>query len=146
MAQQWRISLSMEEMWVPSWVRKFPWRRAWQPSPVFLPGKSHGQRSLVGYSAWGCKESDTTEWLSTRAEMSRLFFFANKEGTEVVPGIPRQTKTADAEARSRVRSRGKEILQNAWLPFRHTELLLGACSVLSCREAMVRPSYLVRYP
>jgi len=32
------------------WVRKIPWRRAWQPTPVFLPGKSHGQRSLVGYS------------------------------------------------------------------------------------------------
>ena len=31
------------------WVRKIPWRRAWQPTPVFLPGESHGQRSLVGY-------------------------------------------------------------------------------------------------
>ena len=38
-----------------------PQRRKWQPTPVFLPGKSHGQRSLVGYSPWGCKESDTTE-------------------------------------------------------------------------------------
>ena len=44
-------------------VRKLPWRRKWQPTPVFLPGKSHGQRSLMGYSPWGCKESDTTEWL-----------------------------------------------------------------------------------
>ena len=44
-----------------SWVRKIPWRRAWQPTPVFLPGESHGQRSLVGYSPWGHKESDTTE-------------------------------------------------------------------------------------
>ena len=33
-----------------SWVRKIPWRREWQPTPVFLPGKSHGQRSLAGYS------------------------------------------------------------------------------------------------
>ena len=37
------------------------WRRKWQPTPVFLPGGSHGQRSLVGYSPWGRKESDTTE-------------------------------------------------------------------------------------
>jgi len=37
------------------WVRKIPWRRAQQPTPVFLPGKSHGQRSLVGYSLWGYK-------------------------------------------------------------------------------------------
>ena len=40
------------------WVRKIPWRRAWQPTPVFSPGESHGQRSLVGYSPWGHKELD----------------------------------------------------------------------------------------
>ena len=43
------------------WVRKIPWRRKWQPSPVFLSGESHGQRSPVGCSPWGHKESDTTE-------------------------------------------------------------------------------------
>ena len=37
------------------WVGKIPWRRKWQPTLVFLHGKSHGQRSLVGYSPWGCK-------------------------------------------------------------------------------------------
>ena len=37
------------------WVRKTPWRKKWQPTPVFLPGKSHGHRSLAGYSPWGCK-------------------------------------------------------------------------------------------
>ena len=46
------------------WVRKILWRRKWQPTPVFLPGKFHGQRSLVGYSPWGLKESDMTEQLS----------------------------------------------------------------------------------
>ena len=45
------------------WVGKTPWRRAWQPT-VFLPGESHGQRSLVGYNPWGRKESDMTEQLS----------------------------------------------------------------------------------
>ena len=40
---------------------KIPWRRAWQPIPVFLPGESHGQRSLVGNSLQGLKELDTTE-------------------------------------------------------------------------------------
>ena len=57
-----------------SWVGKIPWRRKWQPTPVFLPGESHGQRSLVGYSQWGHKESDTIEWfhfpLSTKAHLS----------------------------------------------------------------------------
>ena len=43
------------------WVRKIPWRRKWQPTPVFLPEKSHGQRSLAVYSPWGRKESDTNE-------------------------------------------------------------------------------------
>ena len=47
------------------WVRKIPWRRAWQPTAVFLPGKFHGQRSLVGYSPWGCKEFDMTEQLTS---------------------------------------------------------------------------------
>ena len=37
-----------------------PWRRKWQPTPVFLPGEFHGRRSLAGYSPWGCKEPDTT--------------------------------------------------------------------------------------
>ena len=48
---------------VDSWVGRIPWRRAWQPTPVFLPGKSQGQRSLGGYRPWGCKESDMTEQL-----------------------------------------------------------------------------------
>ena len=43
------------------WVRKILWRRKWQPTPVLLPGKSHGQRSIVGYSPWGHKELDMTE-------------------------------------------------------------------------------------
>ena len=38
-----------------SWARKIPWRRKWLPTPVFLPGESHGQRSLMGYSPWGRK-------------------------------------------------------------------------------------------
>ena len=42
-------------------VGKIPWRRKWQPTPVFMPGKSHVQGSLTGYSPWGRKESDTTE-------------------------------------------------------------------------------------
>jgi len=42
------------------WVRKIPWRKKWQHTPIFLPGESHGQRSLVGYGPWGPKESDMT--------------------------------------------------------------------------------------
>ena len=39
------------------WVRKIPWSRKWQPAPVFLPGKFHGQRSLVDYSPWDCSQT-----------------------------------------------------------------------------------------
>ena len=53
------------------WVRKILWRRKWQPTLVFLPGKFHGWRILIGYSPWGHKESDTTEWLH--------FHFVNRE-------------------------------------------------------------------
>ena len=58
---------AMRETWVQSldwedpWVRKIPWRREWLPTLVLLPGESHGQRSLVGSSPWGHKESDITE-------------------------------------------------------------------------------------
>ena len=44
-------------------VRKIPWRRKWQPTPVFLPGEFQAQRSLEGYSPWDCKELDTTKQL-----------------------------------------------------------------------------------
>ena len=47
------------------WVGKIPWRRARQPTPVLLPGKSHRQRSLAGYSPWGLKELDTIEHAHT---------------------------------------------------------------------------------
>ena len=47
-----------------SWVTKIPWKSEWKPTPVFLPGESHGQGNLVGYSPLGHKESDTTEQLS----------------------------------------------------------------------------------
>ena len=49
------------------WVGKNTWRRKWQITLVFLPGKSHGHRSLAGYSPWGCKAFDTTERLSVHA-------------------------------------------------------------------------------
>ena len=43
------------------WVGKIPWRKAWQPTPVFLPGESHGQRSLADYGPWDHKELDMTK-------------------------------------------------------------------------------------
>ena len=54
--QQVKNTPAMQETRFQPWVRKIPWRREWLPTPVFLPEKSHGQRSLAGYSPWGCKK------------------------------------------------------------------------------------------
>ena len=51
--------INATDLGLDPWVGKISWRREWQPTPVFLPGKSHGQRSMVGCSPWGCKKSQT---------------------------------------------------------------------------------------
>ena len=51
------------------WVGKMPWRREWQPTPVFLPEEFLGQRSLAGYNPWGHKELDTTEQLTLSVQL-----------------------------------------------------------------------------
>ena len=55
-----------QETLVPSLGREILWRRKWQPTPVFLPGKSHGQRSLAGYSPWGARSQTCLKRLNTR--------------------------------------------------------------------------------
>ena len=66
-AQRWRVRLQYRRHMLDPWVRKIPWRRKWQPTPVFLPGKSHGPKSLVG-----CKELDmTSDWAHTQWEREK---------------------------------------------------------------------------
>ena len=55
------------------WVQNIPQRRKWQCTPVLLPGKSYEQRSLVGYSPWGCQESGRTQWLNNNNYLIELF-------------------------------------------------------------------------
>ena len=55
---------AMQEIGVRSLGWEDPWRREWQPTPVFLAGEFHGQGSLAGYSPWGHKQSDRTEQLT----------------------------------------------------------------------------------
>ena len=61
----------MQETWVTSLVGKIPWRRKWQPTPVFLPGKSHGQRSLAGYSPWGKRVG--CDWVTSTVFPLRVY-------------------------------------------------------------------------
>ena len=63
---------AMRETWVWFLGRMIPWRRTWQSTPALLPGKSHGRRSLIGYSPWGRKESDKTERLHFHFHLSDL--------------------------------------------------------------------------
>ena len=67
------------------WVWKIPWRRKWQPTPVLFAGKSHGWRSLVGYSPWGHRELDTSK------QFHFHFLYVNKK-----PGPPRHVNVSDA--------------------------------------------------
>ena len=62
------------------WVGKIPWRKKWLPTPVFLPEEAHGQRSLAGYSPWGCKESDITERLTLIWPIRRLLQYSWQKG------------------------------------------------------------------
>ena len=55
---------TMQEIQVRSLGGEDPWRRKWQPTPIFLPAKTNGQRTVVGYRSWGCQEFNITEQLS----------------------------------------------------------------------------------
>ena len=75
---RWASLVAQRLKCLPSmWVQSLgdPWRRKWQPTPVLLPGESHGQRCLVGYRSWGRKELDTTSWLYSH------FLPTEKEGS-----------------------------------------------------------------
>ena len=66
------VCLQCERPGFDPWVGKIPWRRKWQATPVLLPGKSHGRRSLVGCNPWGREKSDTTERLHFHISLSRI--------------------------------------------------------------------------
>ena len=78
------------------WVEKIPWRGKWQPTPVFLPGESHGRRSLVGYSPWGRKELDMTErfhFTSLHFPIGHGILWKHEFLTTVLPGKSPQFKS-----------------------------------------------------
>ena len=85
------------------WVGKIPWRRKWQPTPVLLPGKFHGPRSLVGYSPWGHKQLDTPERLHFHFLTLALF---NCVDLSIIVCLSKQI-----EGRVRQREEGGETCQ-----------------------------------
>ena len=74
------------------WVGTIPWRREWLPTPIFLPREFHGQKSLAGYSLWGCKESDMTEQLTS---FSVIFRWSSNESETYHPGISDKHRNTD---------------------------------------------------
>ena len=67
-----RVHLPCRRPRFSPWIRKIPWRRKWQPTPVLFPGESHGHRGPAGCTPWGRKKADTTEWL-TLSHFSKLW-------------------------------------------------------------------------
>ena len=76
MVKNLSICLQCQRSGFNPWVKKIPWRRKWQPTPVFLPGEFHRQRSLVGYSPCTDKELDMTERLTVLSHFSSVGLFA----------------------------------------------------------------------
>ena len=85
-----------------------PRGRKWQPTPVFLPGKSHGQRSVAGYSPWSHKESDTTKRLNTHTEICNVHFSARPtELSFIFPCFLWKYKSFSGRERKRERKEGR---------------------------------------
>ena len=74
---RWRTCLQCRRLRFDPWVKKIPWRRSWQPTPVFLPGESHGQKSLAGYSPWSRRVRH--DW-STWAQYIYMHIFGEGNG------------------------------------------------------------------
>ena len=108
-----RVCLRCKRPRFDPWVGKIPWRRNWQLTPVFLPGKSHGQRSLASYSPRGHKESDTTERLTLTLEML-LLIPIRVVCTPVFFSFPKslaETKSRESKAKT---CDGKGVIGSHW--------------------------------
>ena len=115
------------------WVGKIPWRRKWQPSPVFLHGKSHGQRSLVGYSPWHHRESDTAERLNSSSSC-RNSLLSQPNKSQTPEGAGNRPSTAGAHPLEETLGFPRvQVMDSAW-PLFYIESLSGHlafCSSIS---------------
>ena len=99
------------------WVGRIPWRREWQPTLVCLPGEFHGQRSLVGYSPWGCVGHD----LATKPPNHQVYFMPANVVQAVIPELPPgsflPTHSGSGAASSEPEVQGALALSPLRLPF-----------------------------
>ena len=89
-AESAKKPLAMQGIQIRSLGWEAPWRRKWQPTPLFLPGKSHGWRSLVRYSAWGPKESERTQWLNHHHQQNTTDWVAYKQTKKEKKPVPQR--------------------------------------------------------
>ena len=111
------------------WVEKIPWRRAWQPTPVLLPGESHRQRSLVGYSPWGHIESYVTELLYTLLHMTLLVIVVVQSLSRIRP-FPIPWTAAHQASLSCIRSLLKLMSIKSDMPSNHSSSVVPFSSCL----------------
>ena len=111
-----------------SWVEKILWSRKWQPTPIFLLGKFHGQRNLVGYNSRGHKESDTVEWLRTHSHPGHtctLHTHVHRAWQTTVHGVAKSqtwlsnwaymhTLSTDAHCSQEAPLKPSEVLSQLW--------------------------------
>ena len=119
------------------WIEKISWIRKWQPTPVSLPGKSRGRRSLVGYSPRGRRESDTTERLQSLItirimRLAEVYFcitrptFSGESGREGMPTLRRQRNfhlLCDCSLRHPTPPKKDALVQNTLKDFQEAETL-----------------------
>ena len=105
------------------WVRKIPWRRKWQPAPVFLPGKCQGQRRLAGCSPWGLEESETTEGLTRHLRKEIEVGLVTRLGKEGIWPEEIWRKQEDKFSSLRVCSSHPDLLSSFELPLTVLPLL-----------------------
>ena len=121
------------------WIGKIPWRRKWQPAPVFLPGKSRGQRSLAGYSSRGRKivEHD----LATKQQQQKGDYSSSSATGLVLDGVPKEQSQRwgfESLAR-RTWEEGRqeeEVASKEWFP---VETSLGLVATEPCRVILHEP-------
>ena len=119
-AQMVKICLQCGRSGFHPWLGKIPWGRAWQPTPVFLPGESHERRSLAGYSPWGRQQSDTTEWLIAAEHIPSL---------RTLPPHPpaRSSRSSQSNKLSSLRDAAATHQLSTW----HTAVYICQCCSLS---------------
>ena len=115
----------MQETWVWSLGGEDPLEKEWQPTPVFLPGEFYGQRSLVGYSPWGHKESDMAEWLThthTHTHTQRCSFLSQTKTSGVKHLKIRSGRCCEGRGRTKLHFMKVEK-EHKWLNIRKSSLI-----------------------